>query len=452
MDDEPVYDPSMPMGSPFLQSTTTTTTTTTTQLDTPSAISTPPVLAQQIVPSPTDAGPSAASYSAPDFVLPGLREDVAEVVVEENKEEANEGQKDVEHVKRDTPLVEEPSVGSEVESITNEVYTEEEQPQADMEMVASMKDDDFEDQTDIEPLPRVDEEMENQLDTEPLLRHVGEEDEDAEGQVDLEMDVIGDSDAELPGLTDSISATIIEPLPAIKEEVTPTPTPTSTTTTPPPSRRPRNLQRRSPVYDTSTPPSIIPAAAPPAYSLPPKPTDVVATSAYELNHRRSSSNTPSTGVQRTIASLPPTTATTATPAKGRTAREKGWEGVVWPEGLSKESPSVKRFPGLVENWVDTDQSPQSLLALFEASCSDGEIIDARSWFGSFQKDNPTATRPLLDLINLELAHNNFGEVVKLFEKALRGLGGSVGAVPGVDIWSESGKGRKEGKHQTGSDG
>lgn len=44
---------------------------------------------------------------------------------------------------------------------------------------------------------------------------------------------------------------------------------------------------------------------------------------------------------------------------------------------------------------------------------------------------------MLELIEFELAHNNFAKVVSLYEKALRGLGGSVGAVPGVDIWSES---------------
>jgi hypothetical protein len=41
---------------------------------------------------------------------------------------------------------------------------------------------------------------------------------------------------------------------------------------------------------------------------------------------------------------------------------------------------------------------------------------------------------MLDMINFELAHGNFPQVVALYEKALRGLGGSVGAVPGVDIW------------------
>ena len=44
---------------------------------------------------------------------------------------------------------------------------------------------------------------------------------------------------------------------------------------------------------------------------------------------------------------------------------------------------------------------------------------------------------MLDMINFELAHGNFPQVVALYEKALRGLGGSVGAVPGVDIWRES---------------
>ena len=41
---------------------------------------------------------------------------------------------------------------------------------------------------------------------------------------------------------------------------------------------------------------------------------------------------------------------------------------------------------------------------------------------------------MLSLINLELAHNNFAQVVTLYEKALRGLGGAVGAAPGVEIW------------------
>lgn len=44
--------------------------------------------------------------------------------------------------------------------------------------------------------------------------------------------------------------------------------------------------------------------------------------------------------------------------------------------------------------------------------------------------------PMLSLINLELAHGNFPQVVALYEKALRGLGGSVGAAPGVEIWSK----------------
>lgn len=44
---------------------------------------------------------------------------------------------------------------------------------------------------------------------------------------------------------------------------------------------------------------------------------------------------------------------------------------------------------------------------------------------------------MLSLINLELAHNNFAQVVSLYEKALRGLGGAVGAAPGVEIWRTS---------------
>jgi len=40
------------------------------------------------------------------------------------------------------------------------------------------------------------------------------------------------------------------------------------------------------------------------------------------------------------------------------------------------------------------------------------------------------------MINFELAHGNFPQVVALYEKALRGLGGNVGAAPGVEIWRE----------------
>jgi hypothetical protein len=422
MDDEPVYDPSMPMGigSPVLPHATLDTT--------PSAISTPPVLAEQVLPPPTDAVPSAATYSVPDFVLPGLREDVAEVEVETVGEEvdAKTGIRLVEE--QVVQSAEEPVVQSSEEPVIQllEKAVTESEPvdEVKMEITENVGDVNASDQVQPsngeENAPLKEEETEvAQSIPHSDTTAIGEDDDDTQVQVDLEMDLVGDSDTDVPTPTEP-AAVSTEAIPPTKEEPT---------TTPPPSRRPLNLQRRSPIYDTSTP-SITPA-----YSLPQKPTDVVAASAYDINHRRSSSNTPSAGVQRSIAPLP--SMSTSTPSKGRAAREKGWKDIIWPDGLNKDSQSVKRFPALVENWVDGDGTPQSTLALFEASCADGDVGDARAWFGAFQKENPTATRPLLELIDLELAHNNFGEVVKLFEKALRGLGGSVGAVPGVEIWSES---------------
>lgn len=44
--------------------------------------------------------------------------------------------------------------------------------------------------------------------------------------------------------------------------------------------------------------------------------------------------------------------------------------------------------------------------------------------------------PLLQLINLELAHSEFARVEALFGKALRGPAAGLGACPGVDVWSK----------------
>jgi hypothetical protein len=45
--------------------------------------------------------------------------------------------------------------------------------------------------------------------------------------------------------------------------------------------------------------------------------------------------------------------------------------------------------------------------------------------------------PLLQMINLELAHNDYTRVEALFAKALRGPAAGLGACPGVDVWSKS---------------
>lgn len=118
-----------------------------------------------------------------------------------------------------------------------------------------------------------------------------------------------------------------------------------------------------------------------------------------------------------------------------------FEGVVWPEGIEVTSPSVVQHQALASSWAESKSNlaanAQASLAMFEAARTDGDVEGTRAWYAQFSKDNPTATGPMLDMINFELAHGNFPQVVALYEKALRGLGGSVGAVPGVDIWRQS---------------
>ncbi|WVQ78099.1 hypothetical protein IAT38_000180 [Cryptococcus sp. DSM 104549] len=106
-----------------------------------------------------------------------------------------------------------------------------------------------------------------------------------------------------------------------------------------------------------------------------------------------------------------------------------------PEGLTERSPSVGANRDLVAQWQSDQQNAQAILGLFDWSVQKGEIHDARVWYDVLAVDNPTATQPLLGLINLELALNNFPQVESLFAKALKGPSGGITASADVSVWT-----------------
>ena len=93
--------------------------------------------------------------------------------------------------------------------------------------------------------------------------------------------------------------------------------------------------------------------------------------------------------------------------------------------------------------------------MFDWSIANSEIIDARAWFAVIARDDPTAVslpflphtspcqatynqwQPLLALIKLEQALNNFPKVEELFGRALAGPSGGITTAADIDIWSES---------------
>ncbi|KAI9638306.1 putative cleavage stimulation factor, 77kDa subunit [Dioszegia hungarica] len=106
-----------------------------------------------------------------------------------------------------------------------------------------------------------------------------------------------------------------------------------------------------------------------------------------------------------------------------------------PEGLTSASPSVASNPDIIQDWQRLDPSnPQVLLALFDWSIQRSEIIDARGWYAAIAKENPTASQPLLALINLESSLTNFSQVEVLFGQALKGPSGGITASADVNIW------------------
>lgn len=73
--------------------------------------------------------------------------------------------------------------------------------------------------------------------------------------------------------------------------------------------------------------------------------------------------------------------------------------------------------------------------MFDWAVQNSEVEDARVWYEVVAKENPTAASPLLALINLELALNNFPQVEELFARALRSPT-TLMAAADVNIWSE----------------
>lgn len=61
--------------------------------------------------------------------------------------------------------------------------------------------------------------------------------------------------------------------------------------------------------------------------------------------------------------------------------------------------------------------PASLLSLIQSSIDHSELADARAWLELFLSAYPTAGPQYLVYVELELAHDNFPEVERLFERA-----------------------------------
>ncbi|BEI92019.1 uncharacterized protein CcaverHIS019_0408390 [Cutaneotrichosporon cavernicola] len=104
-----------------------------------------------------------------------------------------------------------------------------------------------------------------------------------------------------------------------------------------------------------------------------------------------------------------------------------------PEGLTGDSPSVANNHDLVRQWRHDPSDQALLLWLFNWAVDRSEVEDARAWYAALAVDNPTASGPLLSLINLELALSHFKEVEDLFSKALNSAG-TLMAAADINIW------------------
>ncbi|GMK56794.1 hypothetical protein CspeluHIS016_0306340 [Cutaneotrichosporon spelunceum] len=104
-----------------------------------------------------------------------------------------------------------------------------------------------------------------------------------------------------------------------------------------------------------------------------------------------------------------------------------------PEGLTDDSPSVAHNYDLVRQWRHDPSDQALLLWLFNWAVDRSEVADARAWYSALTVDNPTASGPMLSLINLELALSNFKDVEDLFSKALNSAG-TLMAAADINIW------------------
>ncbi|WVQ71644.1 hypothetical protein IAR50_001184 [Cryptococcus sp. DSM 104548] len=104
-----------------------------------------------------------------------------------------------------------------------------------------------------------------------------------------------------------------------------------------------------------------------------------------------------------------------------------------PDGLTEDSPSVRQNAELVHAWRN-DPHSDTVLEMFNWSVQRTEVEDARAWYKVLAIDNPTASQPLLALINLELALSNFPRVEEMFATTLKGDAG-INAPIDVGIWA-----------------
>ncbi|TXT07763.1 uncharacterized protein COLE_04687 [Cutaneotrichosporon oleaginosum] len=123
-----------------------------------------------------------------------------------------------------------------------------------------------------------------------------------------------------------------------------------------------------------------------------------------------------------------------TPAPDEIPADTGAEPKVpLPEGLTDDSPSVAHNYDLVRQWRHDPSDQALLLWLFNWAVDRSEAADARAWYAALAVDNPTASGPMLALINLELSLSNFKEVEDLFSKALSSAD-TLKAAADINIW------------------
>jgi len=273
-------------------------------VSTPSALSIPP---------PTDSQPSAAAFAPPSFALPGLRSDptpddvdahVVEVVedADELKRESNEALDNLREVER--LEVELGKTAADYAGVAAGVVPGGDDGDHQMEEVTVSKDgvdkeNQLEQKVEQVPLPNEDTVAELPVDegaatTIAAVTPPQQQDEsDAEGEIDLEMDTVDQSADE--SMAAVATEELSEPTP-IAPESAPAPaapptstTPTETPRTPPVTRRPPNLQRRSPTYDAGPPPPPAQTAVIAARgSLPPRPPAAATATGVDHPHARRS--------------------------------------------------------------------------------------------------------------------------------------------------------------------
>ncbi|WVO12857.1 hypothetical protein L204_100465 [Cryptococcus depauperatus] len=167
-------------------------------------------------------------------------------------------------------------------------------------------------------------------------------------------------------------------------------------------------------------------SAPPVASIIPPAANGLAEESSRAIHAVQQANRNSPLIAQVVADSATGTAAWAPPPAPVSA-------TLLPLGLTENSLSVKQNTDLIQIWQADPRNPELILALFNWSVEKTEVEDARVWYSVLAADNPTASQPLLALINLELALSNFNEVETIFSNTLKGNGGITTATD-VSIW------------------